>query len=85
MRRALDAALNGLDVLKNMYEYRVARWNDEMKRIHQEKEHVFKQLHGDRPPMMTMNGLNEPSLLSQYTTRIPVRISLDSVGYGIGH
>ncbi|KIL54594.1 hypothetical protein M378DRAFT_43137, partial [Amanita muscaria Koide BX008] len=37
LRRALDAALNGLDVLKNMYEYRTARWNDEMTRMHQEK------------------------------------------------
>ncbi|KIL56611.1 hypothetical protein M378DRAFT_172547, partial [Amanita muscaria Koide BX008] len=27
-----------LDVLKNMYEYRVARWNDEMTRMHQERE-----------------------------------------------
>ncbi|KAM6489291.1 hypothetical protein JOM56_015192 [Amanita muscaria] len=27
LRRALDAALNGLDVLKNIYECRVGRWN----------------------------------------------------------
>ncbi|KIL56623.1 hypothetical protein M378DRAFT_16941 [Amanita muscaria Koide BX008] len=28
-RRALDTALNALDVLKSMYEHRVARWNSE--------------------------------------------------------
>lgn len=51
LRRALETALNSLDVLKNMYEQREARWNDEMARMHREKENVeffLKQLYGDR-------------------------------------
>ncbi|KAF8638470.1 hypothetical protein AX17_002181 [Amanita inopinata Kibby_2008] len=51
LRRALEAALNSLDVLKNMYEQREARWNDEMGRMHKDKENVeflMKQLFGEK-------------------------------------
>ncbi|KIL62226.1 hypothetical protein M378DRAFT_12941 [Amanita muscaria Koide BX008] len=40
MRLALEAALNCLDMLKNMDKYRAARWNDKMTGMHQEKENV---------------------------------------------
>ncbi|KAF8628688.1 hypothetical protein AX15_003758 [Amanita polypyramis BW_CC] len=63
LRRALEAALSSLDMLKNMYEHREARWNEEMTKMHTEKESVeflLKQLYGDRPGVNGSNGLISP-------------------------
>ncbi|KAJ3782779.1 hypothetical protein GGU10DRAFT_274890 [Lentinula aff. detonsa] len=50
MKRVLDAALGSLNVMRNMYEQREARWVDEMRRMSEDRERVeflLKQVLGD--------------------------------------
>ncbi|KAK2459402.1 hypothetical protein APHAL10511_008589 [Amanita phalloides] len=60
LRRVLGTALSSLDALKNMYEQREARWNEEMARMYKERENVeffLRQLYGDRQGMNGTNGV----------------------------
>ncbi|KAJ4467865.1 hypothetical protein J3R30DRAFT_3832464 [Lentinula aciculospora] len=50
MKRVLDAALGSLNVMRDMYEQREARWVDEMRRMSEDRERVeflLKQVLGD--------------------------------------
>ncbi|KAH7922877.1 hypothetical protein BV22DRAFT_1016446 [Leucogyrophana mollusca] len=45
LKRALETALGSLGALRSIYDHRVARWEDEMSRINDERESVQMLLH----------------------------------------
>ncbi|KAJ3872784.1 hypothetical protein F5051DRAFT_144490 [Lentinula edodes] len=54
MKRVLEAALGSLNVMRNMYEQREARWVEEMRRMSEDRERVeflLKQVLGDGHPV----------------------------------
>lgn len=59
LRHALKAALGSLSALGEIHEKREARWREEMRRIHDDRETVellLKQALGNHPPTTNGNG-----------------------------